>query len=232
MFSGIGRASEPPDGLEFASDRLFEALDLETTRCPTEAADLHPSRRVLCGVTELGVGEFRRRVDEILADRETIGVSAVGRGSWQKDEGIRYQKYDVADRFIEVELYGRTGKVVISYPKRFAICGTPGAPALAPPDLEQTVDRPPTVKPEMKTPPLYPEIGRKARVQGNVFLQAVVGTDGVPKDICAVRTMAGGALGFEYAAIQAARSWRWEPAMRDGLAVEYLVGIRIAFDLR
>ncbi|MEE8526333.1 MAG: TonB family protein [Thermoanaerobaculia bacterium] len=57
--------------------------------------------------------------------------------------------------------------------------------------------------------PEYPEEDRKARTQGTVKFEALVGTDG---EVEAVRIVEGVSPGLDAATIASACQWRWEPA--------------------
>ncbi len=218
------------DELQQASERLFAALQLVEVACPSDTAIDRPSRNLLCGSTDLKAREFMRKADELLAEPSRIGVSAVVKNKWDKFDGIFRQYYEIGERFIGLAYYPKSKTVVIQYPEYFAVCGAPGAPALQPDESPAGVE-PPVLEPKTKTSPLYPEIGRLGRVQGKMVLQAVVGTDGVLKDVCVVRGM-GKHLGFEYAAVQAVKSWRYAPARRNGEPVEFVMKIVVEFTLK
>ncbi len=79
--------------------------------------------------------------------------------------------------------------------------------------------------------PEYPELARKARIQGNVTLTAIIGKDGVPRDIQVVQSNRPG-LGFEEAAIAAVQQWRYEPALQNGKPVEVFITIDVEFKLQ
>ena len=78
--------------------------------------------------------------------------------------------------------------------------------------------------------PKYPELGRVARVDGQVILQAIIRKDGSVGDISVIRVNRPN-LGFEEAAIAAVRQWRYEPARQDGKAVEVYFTLVIDFSL-
>lgn len=73
--------------------------------------------------------------------------------------------------------------------------------------------------------PDYPARAREAQVEGRVILQAVVGVDGSLSDIQVLRAEPTG-MGFEEAALDAARSWRYE-----GVGVPVGVNLVMNFEL-
>jgi len=77
--------------------------------------------------------------------------------------------------------------------------------------------------------PDYPEKARKAHQRGNVILQLVVGTDGLPSDVKVDRS--GLTPELEKAAIDAVKHWKFTPAARDGHPVAALIKVEVSFKL-
>jgi protein TonB len=88
----------------------------------------------------------------------------------------------------------------------------------------------PQLIPETKVPPLYPELARVARIEGRVVLQAVICTDGSVTDLEVLRC-SHPKLGFEEAAVDAVRQWRYKPALLDGRPVEVYFTVLVDFEL-
>jgi protein TonB len=78
--------------------------------------------------------------------------------------------------------------------------------------------------------PEYPDIARTARMEGRVVLQAVIGRDGTVSKV-EVLSCSQPLLGFEDAAIEAVRQWRYEPALADGRPVDVYFTILVDFEL-
>jgi TonB family protein len=76
--------------------------------------------------------------------------------------------------------------------------------------------------------PEYSEEARKAKYQGTVVLFVVVGADGRPRDIKIQRSLG---LGLDEKAVEAVRTWKFEPAKKDGQAVAVQVNIEVNFRL-
>ncbi len=76
--------------------------------------------------------------------------------------------------------------------------------------------------------PVYPELARKARMEGAVIVQATVGRDGRVKDVEMLRPLG---LGLDVAAIDAVRQWRYTPTYYNGEPVEVLLTITVVFEL-
>jgi protein TonB len=81
-----------------------------------------------------------------------------------------------------------------------------------------------------KRTPLYPELGRKAKLTGSVILEAVVLKDGTVSNIKVLRTPRPG-MGFEEAAVDAVKQWRFRPALRNGEAVDVFFTVVVEFEL-
>ena len=79
-----------------------------------------------------------------------------------------------------------------------------------------------------KTKPKYPEAARLAHREGVVQLEFTVGVDGTATDIKVTKS-AG--FGFDEAAIEAVKKWRFTPAKRGKKAVPQRVKIPIRFTL-
>jgi len=89
------------------------------------------------------------------------------------------------------------------------------------------VDRPP--RPTLQVTPEYPYRARCRGVEGAVDLQFTVTRDGRVTDISVVGERP--AHTFADAAVQAVHRWRFEPAMRQGRAVDVRVQVQLDFRL-
>ena len=74
--------------------------------------------------------------------------------------------------------------------------------------------------------PDYSEEARKAKYQGTLVLYVVVGADGRPHDIRVTRSLG---LGLDEKAIEAVRTWKFEPAQKDGQPVAVMVNVEVNF---
>jgi TonB family protein len=76
--------------------------------------------------------------------------------------------------------------------------------------------------------PEYSERARKAGYRGTCVMRMVVDANGVPQDIRVTRPLG---MGLDEKAIEAVRSWRFKPAMKDGLPVAVQINVEISFRL-
>jgi TonB family protein len=76
--------------------------------------------------------------------------------------------------------------------------------------------------------PEYSEEARKAKYQGTCVLWLVVGPDGRPRDIKIARSLG---LGLDEKAIEAVKTWKFEPAMKDGKPVAVQINVEVSFRL-
>ena len=83
-------------------------------------------------------------------------------------------------------------------------------------------------KPIYAPDPDYSEEARKAKYQGTVVLWVIVGADGHPHEIRVYRSLG---MGLDEKAIEAIKSWRFEPAHKDGIPVAVQVNIEVSFRL-
>ena len=79
------------------------------------------------------------------------------------------------------------------------------------------------------TPPTFPVTAREQGVSGWVDVQFVVRSDGLVSDV--IITGAEPAGIFEQAAVDAVKKWRYNPAQRDGHAIDQRARLRMKFAL-
>ena len=79
--------------------------------------------------------------------------------------------------------------------------------------------------------PLYPELARKAGIQGKVFLQAVILSNGSVGDVGVLSCNAPN-LGFEEAAIEAVQMWRYKAGQQNGRPVDVYFNIVVTFTIQ
>ncbi len=79
--------------------------------------------------------------------------------------------------------------------------------------------------------PVYPPVAGRLQVSGEVSLRALVGIDGSVEKVEILQVTRKG-VGFEKAAEDAVRQWRFRPATKNGVKVESWVPIRIPFVLQ
>jgi periplasmic protein TonB len=75
--------------------------------------------------------------------------------------------------------------------------------------------------------PLYPLQARQARIEGTVFLQAIIGKDGTVQNVLVLR----GHPMLIQAAVDAVRQWRYKPYYLNGEPVEAETRINVNFTL-
>jgi periplasmic protein TonB len=76
--------------------------------------------------------------------------------------------------------------------------------------------------------PEYSEEARKAKYQGTCVLWLIVGPDGRARDIRVARTLG---LGLDEKAMEAVKTWKFEPAMKDGKPVAVQINVEVTFRL-
>ncbi len=76
--------------------------------------------------------------------------------------------------------------------------------------------------------PEFSDEARKVKHQGEVTLLAVIGADGLPKRLTVVRSLG---MGLDEKALEAVRTWRFEPARKNGHPVAVQMNIVVNFHL-
>lgn len=79
-----------------------------------------------------------------------------------------------------------------------------------------------------QTDPEFSEEARKAKYQGTVVLNVVIGPDGRVHDIRIARSLG---MGLDEKAIEAVKVWRFEPGRKDNTPVPVQVAIEVNFRL-
>lgn len=96
-----------------------------------------------------------------------------------------------------------------------ASCATSQTRISKPAPLDFSGDiRPPT--PIFRPSPQYPEAARIARVEGNVVLESIIGSDGSVESVTVIRS----APGLDQAAVEALKLWKYRPATLNGNPVK------------
>ncbi len=78
-----------------------------------------------------------------------------------------------------------------------------------------------------KTDPVYPTEAIQARMMGFVRLEAIIGTDGLVRDL---KVISGPAI-FRQAALDAVKTWRYRPYLLNGQPVEIQTIVNVTFSL-
>ena len=79
-----------------------------------------------------------------------------------------------------------------------------------------------------KVTPVYPADAKKARIQGTVALEAVIGKTG---DVEQLKTISGPKL-LEQSAIDAVRQWKYKPFLLNGDPVDVKTTINVIYTLK
>lgn len=127
--------------------------------------------------------------------------------------------------------------VSIPFGRRSVIGGLDGAEApylflvVEPPPREEAAFEPDRITPPRKVEaamPSYPEDARKDRVEGVVVIQTVIDDRG---KVARTRLLHGVHPSLDQAAVDAIRTWRFEPALLDGEPVAVYYNLTINFRL-
>jgi TonB family protein len=79
-----------------------------------------------------------------------------------------------------------------------------------------------------KRDPEYSETARKARIQGVIMLSLIVDTNGEPVDLAVLLPLGDG---LDEKAVEAVKSWRFQPGAKDGQLVRVPATIEVNFRL-
>jgi protein TonB len=76
--------------------------------------------------------------------------------------------------------------------------------------------------------PIYPDVARKARIEGMVILETIIDRDGNVTD---VRVLKGLPLGLDQSAVDAVKRWKFKPGTLNGQAVPVIFTLTVNFTL-
>ncbi len=77
--------------------------------------------------------------------------------------------------------------------------------------------------------PIYPEAARRARIQGVVVLECIIGKDGA---VQSVKVLRGLPLGLTESAVDAVNKWKFKPSTLNNKPVEVLYILTVRFNLQ
>jgi protein TonB len=77
--------------------------------------------------------------------------------------------------------------------------------------------------------PGYSEEASKAKFEGTCVLSLIVGIDGNARDVKVVRSLG---KGLDEKAIEAPKTWRFEPGTKDGVPVATQIDVEMTFHLK
>ena len=79
--------------------------------------------------------------------------------------------------------------------------------------------------------PVYTQAAREKKIQGAVFLEAIIDTEGKATNITVSKSL-DKEYGLDESAIAALKEWRFKPGTKDGKPVSIQVTIEMTFRLR
>ena len=99
--------------------------------------------------------------------------------------------------------------------------------ALPPPDVFVPFETAPAIVTQVL--PVYPELARKAGIEGTVYVKILVDKQGVVRDAILMR---GIGAGLDEAALEAVRKWVYTPAIQNNRPIAVWVAQPVLFSLR
>jgi protein TonB len=97
-------------------------------------------------------------------------------------------------------------------------------PPRTPPPKTGKVPPRPTYSPN----PEYTQNALDAGIHGVVILKLTVGADGAAHD---VKVLHGLGYGLDDRAVETVQSWKFEPALQDGIPIDFTCAVEVSFPL-
>ncbi len=150
-----------------------------------------------------------QEAQSLLADEKTTLADeypdvAVLLKSWLLPETA----WETLSSLITLESYGKIGEIEIG----------PGAPRPTPPEVIK------------KVPARYPEAVRRVRKEGVTHVQCKINESGVLREPVVLQSC--GVVGFDVAAMEAMRLWRYKPATIEGKPIAIPLIVKWEFHLK
>jgi protein TonB len=82
-----------------------------------------------------------------------------------------------------------------------------------------------------KVPPTYPDLARRAGVEGTVYLDLLVDKEGKVRDVKILKP-SGSNVGFEEAAKEAVKKWTFSPAIQNGKPIAVWMTLPVKFQVK
>jgi protein TonB len=123
--------------------------------------------------------------------------------------------------FVETEMAQTTTEFVVGMPTG----GPPVVVEEGPMRVGGEIQEPTLIS---RVNPVYPELARRARLEGPVILQAIIDRQGVVKEVEVLR---GLGLGLDEAAVEAVSQWQYTPTFYNGRPVEVILTVTVIFEL-
>ena len=76
--------------------------------------------------------------------------------------------------------------------------------------------------------PVYPELALRARVEGIVIIEAIIGTTGLVEEATVLRSIPL----LDQSALEAVRRWRYTPTLLNGVPVTVIMTVTVQFTLQ
>jgi TonB family protein len=229
------------DGSGFARLEVLEGEDVvDTVVKSIEAPALKlrkPATKVTAHFDSVDVREFARVMSGRVEVPIVVANAAAGKVTIHETDIPWDQAVAQAVAPLGLQLAFRNGQALIvpasstvTLPRDF-IPGPLGEPIPLPPPppgyerIGGDITPPKVIT---RVDPRYPEEARKERVSGLVVVEAMIGEDGLVRD---VKVRKGLPFGMDEAAVDAVRQWTFQPATKDGKPVAVVFNLTINFKL-
>lgn len=223
---GGGAASEDEPWRFGLTHELFRELGVEEHDCPDSVAStLRKDQVAECATLELDFKEFKQRLKKALERLDNYDVEPAGRWSKAND--------DWRKRFY---LHGGMLPWWVAFDETNGglIVVTGGVPRDCPGSEEALASGADADEHAVRIPSTHVEPEWPGGVVTNpaeVMLGVRIDTDGLPEVLCVLHANPEG-KGFEEEATKAVQQWRYEPAQRDGEAVQSMMTVHVTWNIR
>ncbi len=201
---------------------LMDLLSAEPTPCPSDLVSRTEISVLFCGAVSGAppVVQLTAAIDKYLLSVHRARVLDAG---WTEKQGASVRTYSIGGVLVTAQVIAKGHVVVMEYPMQCF----PFNPIPEPQVEGEQWTNP---KPVDHGVPRYPELARRARVEADVVLHAMILADGTIGETCLLYNSRPG-LDFDTAAVEAVKKWRYEPARIGGEPATVPFVVRVSFRL-
>jgi len=238
LLSAVAVASASGEKVERFTRTMIEFVRATPHECSDELLEAAGGDELTCAHFGSGFSAWKAEWEAGMRLHSTPGKPRPG-ASWELRDGSYRKEFLVDGSGVVVTFDERTHEVVIAGEVAESDIELDAPRALAPPP-EKEPEGPrlagfdgvstPVLLPDGRVEPIYPAEAFLARIEGSVILDVVIRADGTIADVQVLRGNPQDE-GFEEAAVEAVRKWRYRPATYRGEAVDVTFTVYLEFTL-
>ena len=213
--------------------QMIDFVGSSVVECSQEVRDRHAGLETECATFGADFSSWKLKTDQLSRRHDVLGRAARD-SAWTLRGGKYEREYDVVGTEVSVRFDAKTHLVVLAYEPggddvaeaETVVAEDGSGPRMAGFDGVGT----PKLVRESRVEPAYPPEAKQEGIEGSVILDAVITVEGEVSQLSVLRCRPEG-RGFEAAALEAVKQWRYEPAIYRGEPTDVTFTIYVEFAL-